>query len=220
MSDEEPTFVLRPRRVSPTDLRWAERADELEFETLDRMRRAGERWAATLGAILGLAGSVFIVKGRDDVAQLSPAWQAVVGGLLLAALLVAVLATLLAARAAQGTPRKIAWPTGGKLRAWERSEALLAQRCLRASRALALAAVVLVASAVGVTWFGSGEEEADGRTLLVLRSRGEPLCGTLLAQTADGIRLTRDGALPARLRAADIRAVLSVNRCPVSGKPR
>jgi hypothetical protein len=219
MTEEtEPTFVLTPRRASLDDLRWAERADMLELETLPRLRTTAERWTATLGAILGLTGSIFALKGRDDVSALTSGGQALVGVLLLVAFVLGVAGTFLAARAAQGTPRKVAWPNGAKLRRWELEEALLAQRCLRASRILALATVVLVAGAVAVTWFGDRDAAAaDPSTLLVLRDDGDPLCGTLVAKTPRGLRITRAGHRPVLQHAGDVRTIVPLERCP--GEP-
>jgi hypothetical protein len=212
----DPGIVLRPRRATPSDVRWAERADELEFETLTRVRAASEKWAASLAAILGLTGAVFVVKGRDDVSKLDTPYQVAVGILLLVALIVAAIATYLAARAAQGTPTDVKWPNGGKLRRWEHEEALAARKHLRASRVLALVTVSIVVLAIGLTWFGEAKPaSADSSAVVILRATGAPLCGTLISARGPGeVALDAGDAPPVALPAATLRAIVPVAGCP------
>jgi hypothetical protein len=178
------TPSLQARRVGPTEYRWAQRADALRFDELSRVRATAEKWAASLGAILGLNGTVLVIKGRDDISQLAGNLQLVVGILLAVALLCALSASFCAALAAQGTPRKVLLSGPLTLRDWEHRHAVRAVRQLRASRILSVAVVLLVATAIGFMWFGKGKPAVTTPspkpvTVLVVPPWGAPPCGRL-----------------------------------------
>ena len=197
-------------------MRWAQRADELEFDALTRVRATAEKWAASLAAILGVAGTVLLVKGRGDISTLTTGYQVLVAVVIFAALVVAVVATFYAALAAQGTPQDVKWPSGAKLRDWERQQSLSAVRRLKTSRLLAIVAIGLVVLAVGLTWFGEANPpSATPATVLVLREAAEPLCGELAAgDTAGEVRLSSQSTPAVTLAADDIASVIPVSGCP------
>jgi hypothetical protein len=213
-----PRLTLRPRRATPSDVRWAQRADELEYNALSRVRSTAEKWTASLGAILGLGGTVLLVKGREDISTLETTYQVLVGVVLLAALGVALAATVVGGLAAQGTPRNVRWPSGTKLRRWEREQALSAIGRLRTSRVLAIVAVGLIVVAVGLTWFGEAESTSKPPTVVVLQESGSVLCGRLVAgETAGAVQLsTTDGGATA-LQGGDVVSVVPVSGCPATG---
>lgn len=157
---DRPHPVVRSRRLANSDLRWEDRADELEFEALDRVRSAAEKWAASLAAILALFGALLVVKGRDDISRLTAGFEIAVACLLLIGLGAAAHATWQAALAAQGTPEDLRWPTGPELRRWELERAREAKRQLRRSRQSTWLAVIALVLAVGLTWFGKSESQS------------------------------------------------------------
>jgi hypothetical protein len=209
-------LVLRPRRVTPTDLRWAERADDLQFEALSLVRAAAEKWAASLLAILGLTGTVLVVKGREDLTELDLLYQVVVAVLLLLGVGAAAVATFLAARAAQGTPEEVKWPSGAKLRRWEHDQARKARRKLMWSRRVTLMAVAFIVLAVGVTWFGEGGESAASASAIVQTADGVTVCGKLAKAAGPGnVRLAvRDGDSTTHVQMGGARSIVSVTACP------
>jgi hypothetical protein len=214
--EPSPALILRPRRASPSDVRWAQRVDDLQFDALTRVRATAEKWAASLAAILGVAGTVLLVKGRADITTLETGYQVLVAVVIFAALVVAVVATFYAALAAQGTPKDVNWPTGQKLRRWEREQALSAISRLKTSRVLSIIAIGLVVLAVGLTWFGEARPaSATPATVLVLRKAAEPLCGELVAgKTAGAVRLSPKNSSAVTLVAMDIESVVPVSACP------
>jgi hypothetical protein len=169
-------FVVSWRPTSLDAVKWEQKSDELRFQTLDRVRSAAEKWAVSLGGVLALFGTVLVVKGRQDIALLVTEWQVAIGLLLLTALALAVAAALYAAYAAQGTPKDVVWPSGDKLRRYEHEQAKLAKRRLKCSRILTLGAVLVLAAAVGGTWFGTPKPTAVPKVLAVPQ-QGVAACG-------------------------------------------
>jgi hypothetical protein len=210
MADGAPLFEPGPP-VSRRDLEWETRLERLEFDILNRVRSAAEKWATSLGAILALSGTIFVVKGRDDVTKLADEYQAAVFIALVIALVVAAGATYLAALAAQGTPARLEnWPTGAELRDWELKRAAEAQTQLKASRWLASVAVLGALLAVGLTWFGEGKQ-AEAPTFLVVYASGDVECGTLAPSGGTFHLKPRKGPSAAP---ADVEQALVVDRCP------
>jgi hypothetical protein len=172
--------IIGAAPASALDARWEKRAEELEFEALGKVRGAAEKWTATLAALLGLVGTILLVKGPDEVGKLPTAAQYLIGALLLFALIAAVRATVLAAYAAQGTPEDLEYPNGAKLRKEERRWAEESKQKLTASRQITLVAVGLIALAVLVGWVWPQSSSSSGSTVLLTPAQGQPLCGTLV----------------------------------------
>jgi hypothetical protein len=214
MNQQAPPFVVRSAPTNPTDLRWTQRQEDLQFEALAKVRSAAEKWAASLGALLGLSGTILVVQGRDDFSKLEDEFRIAVGATLLVAVIIGACATFLAARAAQGTPAHVAWPSGAKLKKWEHEEAVKARGMLTRSRHLAIGAVALVLLALGLTWFGEAKP-ADADALLVVPREGAPVCGTMAA-AADGesVVVTLEGGQEVSLEGSDVGDVIRVDRCP------
>ena len=209
-------FRVTPRRADPSELRWAKRLDDLELGALEKVRGTAEKWAASLVAILGLASTVLVVKGRDDITKLATGWQIAVAVLLGLTFLLGAIAIYLAALAAQGTPKKLDWPTPNKLRKWERDEALKAQTNLRRSRGLTIAVAACSVLAIGCTWFGESAptDPPSPASVLVVPAAGAPVCGQLAAGPAGvSIRTSRDAPVTA-IEAGQIAQVVPVSACP------
>lgn len=211
---ERPPFAVSWRRADPSDLAWEDRADQLEFQALTAVRSSAEKWGASLAAILGLFGTILLVKGRTDITQLMQGYQIAIATLLLLAILTAAVAVYEAALAAQGTPEKLHWPGGGALRQWELQRADNAKDQLKLSRVLTFFAVGFVLIAIGLTWFGKAEPSPSGAAVVVTVSGSAPHCGTL-ASAQDGSLALRggDGKVTPIPPGAN---VIAVSGCPKS----
>lgn len=218
MTEEAPPpIVLRRRRATPSDVRWAQRVEDLEFDALSNVRSTAEKWAATLAAIIGLGGTIIFVKGRDDVSRLTTGYQLVIAVVIFAALVTALVATVFAALAAQGTPREVAWPSPGELRKWQRDEARKAIGHLRTSRILAVVVVALLAIAVGLTWFGAAKPASPApATVLVVRKVGTPLCGRVVDSGGGAVSLIPQNSPAVMLDGADIQSLVLISSCPAN----
>jgi hypothetical protein len=198
----------------PSDLKWEEKAEQLEFESLTRVRGAAEKWAASLGAILGLLGTVLLVKGREDITRLTTLFQVLVAGSLLIALACAAIAIYLAALAAQGTPAELRWPIGSRLRTWERAEALKAKRRLKKSRWLTGAVVGILALAVGLTWFGDAQSTETSSNVLLVRKLAPPVCGKLELSPSKALQVKPSDHTAVPIEDADVSVIAIVDDCP------
>jgi hypothetical protein len=212
MNDQAPKVeIVEAVRVGTSDLRWEKKAEELEFEALASVRAAAEKWGASLIAILGLVSTVLVVKGAEDITKLSSQNKVLVAIGLGIALIAAFWAAYQAAMAAQGTPKDLVWPSGASLRAAEREQALKAKRSLLESRVATGIAVILMAGAIALTWFGN-QPESSGSTVLVTPAAGTPLCGKLV-NGSSGLEIEA-GSSRKVLPAGPYNTVTEVEACP------
>lgn len=203
--------IVGPAEVGEDTLRWEKKAAELEFEALSKVRGAAEKWAATLTALLGLIGTVAIIKGPEEVGDLGDDAKLAIGVLLAIAFLAALTASLLAAYAAQGTPKDLKWPNGPGLRKWEHDEAQQAKQQLFWSRFTTVAAVLLIAAAAAVAWLADSPAKS-GSTVLFTPTAGQPLCGSLV-NGAKGLQL-KVGEKQIALPSGPYDQVVPVDSCP------
>lgn len=210
MNPPEPE-VIGPGEVGPDIQRWEKRLADLETEELSKVRAAAEKWAATLTALLGLAGTVLIVRGAEEISGLSDGTKIAIGVLLVIAFVAAVVATVLTAYAAQGTPKNLEWPTAASLREWEHKQAKTAKSRLFHSRWISLVAVLAIAIAVAVAWLGEAAE-SSGSKVLFTPATGKPLCGSLV-NAAGGLEL-EIGDKHVALPPGPYDNTISVDSCP------
>jgi hypothetical protein len=226
-----------PGGLTPDQIRWDERHQALEFESLPNIRATAKQWAASIGAVTGVFGLVALIKGREDIGELGEWWARIVYVLILLALLAALGAIVSAALAAQGTPQELGspaskwrklWlkragvenmpetlpPSGAGLRVYYNVEPRIALLQLRLSRQLAVAAALLTMAAIGITWLGPAEE-ASAAKVLVVKTDGSFACGDLTSGKASTVNvLAKKGAMPTEISIADVLAVHSVAKCP------
>ncbi|WBB54145.1 hypothetical protein [Verrucosispora sp. WMMD573] len=140
-----------------TDLRRAQELAALLRGELDRVRTAALAWRNGLGGLLVALIGFSLIRGRSDVSTLAPGWGALVGVLLLAAIVAGVAGALALLRAAHGplsvTPVAELPPAP----LGEHREALVAARALRLGVLLVLLCTALLIAAVGVTWYAPGQ---------------------------------------------------------------
>ena len=147
------TLVVRGGRAAgDSELAQAKLREALLRSELARVRAASVAWRNGLAALVaGLLG-FGLLRGRDDVGDLSQPYSAIAGGLLALALLVGGAAALFLLRAAHGRLELTA--VGGSAALWEHQETIATIRTLRIGIIAFLASVVLLVAAVGVTWYG------------------------------------------------------------------
>lgn len=208
---DPPPEILGPAPAGAQDTRWERKAEELEFEALSKVRGAAEKWAATIGVLLGLIGTVLLVKGPDEIAKLPDGAQWLIGILLLCAFGLAVAATVLAAYAAQGTPQTLEQPSGTTLRRSEMEATAAARKRLSWSRRLTLVTVFLLAGAVAAAWIWP-EPEGSGSSVVFTPARGKPLCGALV-NLSDGLAV-EVGEARTPLPEGPYDNVVPVDSCP------
>ncbi|MEV7418585.1 hypothetical protein [Streptomyces sp. NPDC089919] len=155
------SWRARPGPVgTPADRVAARRGRLLLHDELPRVRAAAVAWRGGLGALLaGLLG-FGLLKGRTDVGELAAPYGAVVGVLLLGALVCGVAGAVLLLRAAYGRPAASAVPDHVPGTVPVGAAVLGHVEALRAARALTwgvlatLACAGLLTAAVALTWYG------------------------------------------------------------------
>jgi hypothetical protein len=198
-----------PANATESDLRAVQQRDRLLRDELPRVRAVAAAWRNGLGALLvGLIG-FGLIKGRSDVGQLTPSWAAVVGAILLAALLVGAVGAVLLLRAAHGRP--FATPAREMLSppAADHVEAVTSAKALLWGMIATLGCVFLLVTAVGATWYGP---EKSKPAVQVATGAGT-VCGSV-------VRLTH-GTLVLKTKAGEVSTDLStalslqaVDSCP------
>ena len=191
---------------------WANKAQELRYHQLESARKQAESWRTGLTGLTALFGAVLIVKGRDNVAALPSPFPYLVVALLAAGLTALVAATLLALRAASGTPGDHCLLTGEDLEAWSRREVLSIQRSIVVGRRLMLCGITLIAVAIGLAWLAPAQR-GSGSINVVVDAGGGTICGTLTG-IGDGAlvlrRAGRDHVVPQQ----SVVELRSVGQCP------
>lgn len=193
---------------------WSERAqkDSADYGLAGTRAVAG-KWAASAAALLGVLSTVAVVAGPSELADEVGGSEAIVAAaMVLAAGVVAALATLLAALAEQGTPVTVANDNPDRYKEVIRSRADRAATELLWSRILTVVAVALVLGAAGVAWLTAltGPSDDSGQSALVIGSDGSH-CGTL-AEASDRVVLTV-GTGPPKTIPPDAKVTL-VDSCP------
>ena len=144
--------MIKPARLSPTDLEVDAWAEQLVRERLPRIRTLGEKWSATIATLTGLLGAGSVLSSDQAVRSLAPGWRVGYGALVVAALVAAVFATICAATVAQGGIVEIPPDIAGRHKLHDR----LLQggwRNLQRSRAATVVALILFAVAFAVRWY-------------------------------------------------------------------
>jgi hypothetical protein len=207
--------------AQPRDRKVAKATWTLLADELPRVRTAALAWRNGLGALLaGLIG-FGLLKGRSDVTQLQPGIAALVGILLLVALISGSIAAALVMRAAHGRPYAVSLrrvlsgtyddPTlGGQL-----DEADASQRALRRGVLLSFLCVALLTAAVAVTWYGPVK---DKPSIEVRLTNGATECGEVVSVAMGQLVLkTARGQISVDLTQTN--GLAAVDSCAMPVKP-
>ncbi|EIV91769.1 hypothetical protein [Frankia sp. QA3] len=196
-------------RATLADGRAAQTTQRLFRDELARVRAAALAWRNALaGLLVGLVG-FGLVRGRSDVGDLTAPWNAVVGFLLLAALLAGAGGALRLLSAAHGRPVVVARRTLGSELARTHAEAIRAAAALRQGIVLVFGCAALLVAAVAVTWYGPGRSQPR---LVVALPAGQ-VCGEVVRVGSGRLTLrTNGGEVEVDLRAAT--GIRPVATCP------
>ncbi len=192
--------------------RWLLLAQDLKFSQLDIIRRQAETWRAGLATLTTLLTGVLIVKGRSDASALPAVYQVCVAALLAAALAALLTATVWLSRALSGPSGERILLTGEGLEQWTAGEVRKAARAVSWAPGLAVSSVILVAAAVGVTWFAPAAQ--PGKPLVQVTVTNGQSCGALVGETRQEVILTAPpGGVPAEFPVASVLAITPVGNC-------
>jgi len=191
--------------------RWAQLASELKFSQLDTARKQAEVWRAGLATLTALLTAVFVLKGRDNVSDLTEPYQAIVVGLLGLALALLLIATLWVSRALAGPAGEEILLTGERVEQWTKEEVRRISVALRWAPVSAATGVVAVAVAIGVTWLAPAQD-ATAPLVQVTQSTGQQSCGQLIG-VSDRQLILRPASGPVLIPLTTVTAITPVTAC-------
>jgi hypothetical protein len=197
----------------PRSLRlWETEAAKLPFSQLDKIRSAASQWLTTIGTLTTLSGLLLVFQGRNDVSKLPDDLERLIAILLFISFGLAFTAIVLAALAAQGSPVKIVNDAEG-VRDFVIGAVDRASDYLRISRLTSISAALVMAIAIGITWFTQLDPPYAAPNALVIQESGTIICGALQRNDQGQVSvLPKEGGAPI----LDINAVLVqiVPSCP------
>jgi len=188
----------------------AEARDKLADSELDRVRAAAGNWKTGLGALFALIPTLVVVKGTDTVDKLSSGDKTVVGVLIAVGTVLAVIATLLALRAAFGPLRRTATP-GDDLTAARESEVDRTIGDLRLTRKLSVLGVAALAAAIAYAW--AAPTAPAPAYFSVGLSNGASVCGTLAGADQAAVRVQTANGETIAFSLADVKSTTFVASC-------
>jgi hypothetical protein len=165
---------------------------------LDDVRAVAGKWETTIGTLLGIIGVVAFIEGPDKLADMPDAAQWVLIVTVAIAAGLALGAVILAALAAQGTPRRFRTLTGRTLARTSAAAAETAVRNLNVSRGLAIAAASLLVAGTLVAWgvgISQSDDEKTAPNVVVETVSGALRCG-VLAVEGEGVGLVNAEKTP------------------------
>ena len=167
--------VIGGGTASRDDLETAALLARNEASRLQLVRTRAEKWLGGLTALTGLVTTVLVIKGPQSTADIATSWKIAVGSLIALALAVLVFGTYLAYQSAYGDPGRLdeikSQPVTGlavRLARKRKAAAAAAQADLRHAVIATLAAVALLAVAIGLTWFAPTAPKTASSSVCIL----------------------------------------------------
>ncbi|MEU8284038.1 hypothetical protein AB0C01_06835 [Micromonospora sp. NPDC048905] len=170
------------------DKRWEQLAEQQKFGQLDGARRQAEGWRTGLTGLTALLAAATIIKGPDNVVDLTPDARLIVVSSLGLGFAALVAGSLVAVRAANGSPVGDTWLTGKALRTWTRNEVGAIRRAIRLAAALLLVGLAAIAFSVGTTWLAGPANKPRFKVV----TTDTQVCGELLALDRTSVTLDVD----------------------------
>ncbi|HTA14795.1 MAG TPA: hypothetical protein VK781_08065 [Solirubrobacteraceae bacterium] len=199
--------------MTQDDLRWEQEAIEAQHKSLSSVRATAAAWSGSIAALLGIFSIVAFIKGPETLSSLDQKAATAVTILVLTAALLAIVATLAGAIAAQGTPHWLDRLDGRALRAANRDAAKKVVSQLWISRVLALLAAMFVLAAMSTAWLSTPREDTPSVHAMILTRAGAVQCGVLGETVNHEIGLFVDGKPPLTLFVG-IDELITVEQCP------
>jgi hypothetical protein len=192
---------------------WENRATELSRTSLETVRASATAWTATTTTLMGVFGTVAIIKGPQSLSELGDFIRVVVVTLLVLAAALAVISILATARAGRGPTKRYAPLNGLRLAKWTKETTRKSRKALLVGQITGMTAAILILSAGVVATVAAARPDKKGDVFLVRTTAGAVQCGVLRRSGAKLELVDDKGAVVLDLGSgvADIRATTS---CP------
>ncbi|NYV73342.1 hypothetical protein HW445_03195 [Streptomyces sp. UH6] len=170
-----------------------QRLNDMLQNQLEIARHQAEGWRNFLATATALLAAVLVLKGRENVAELTPGFRWSVVVLMALGLLALLVSAFTAASAAHGRPGDLLeYATPGELLAWERTETGNIAGRINRARWLVVVGVLATAAGVMLTWLAPAAEK-DPAVVTVHTTRGK-VCGEVVVMDAKGITIKTKAA--------------------------
>jgi hypothetical protein len=161
--------------ASREDLDAAALLNRNEANRLQLVRARAEKWLGGLTALTGLLGAVLVIKGPQSTADIATSWKVAVGLLIATALAALVFGIYRAYQSAYGDPGRLdevsTQPLTGlaaRVAIARNKAAADAQAHLSHAVTATLAAVALLATAIGIIWFAPQDLKTTSSTVCIV----------------------------------------------------
>ncbi len=181
---ENDKIILAPAEDKP-DLEAAEQIQNLKASELERARKGAEGWRTGLGVLLGLIATVSVVKGRDTITSLPLEAQYQIGACLAAALVAASFGVFRATRAAYGLPQLSKIMKDKDVWQWKTTSTKQIVKDLRWAIYLTFSTLLLLALAIGRTWY----TPEDPPAFVSAKRNDQSVCGKLMKGDKTGLTI-------------------------------
>ncbi|MGD0704691.1 MAG: hypothetical protein ABSA02_32985 [Trebonia sp.] len=199
--------------TQPSPEYWEQRATDRSRTSLDTVRASATAWAATTTTLIGVFGTVAVVKGPDTLAQLAGVTRDVVTGLVIGAAVIASVSVLATAYASRGPTKRFAPLTGLQLALWTRTTTRNARRALLVGQATAVVSAVCILAAGITAAVGTSNGAPSDAFYLVRTSGGGLQCG-VLARSAGTLVLENGSSAVLLNLSSGVASVTPVPSCP------
>ncbi|MFF4250834.1 hypothetical protein ACFY1L_06490 [Streptomyces sp. NPDC001663] len=165
-----------------------QRLHDMLQSQLEIARHQAEGWRNFLATATALLAAVLVLKGRENVADLTSGYRnfvVVMMSLGLVALLVSAFAAASAAHGRPGRRNKLLDVDGAQLLQWEAAECKRIGRMVNLARWLAVAGVLATATGVMATWLAPADEQPAAP--VTVHTRDGKVCGELVEVDSTGI---------------------------------
>ncbi|QFQ99632.1 hypothetical protein F9278_29675 [Streptomyces phaeolivaceus] len=179
---------VRRRTARSLRMEAQERLHGMLQSQLEIARHHAEGWRNFLATATALLAAVLVLKGRENVAELTSGYRLGVVLAMAAGLLALLTSAFAAASAAHGRPgAALTRADGARLLKWEATETRRVAKLINCARWLAVAGVLATATGVMVTWLApAADKEAMSVTV---HTRDGSVCGKLVELDDKGVTL-------------------------------
>lgn len=204
--------------ASPEDRLWQRDAERARRLGLSSVQRTAERWGTTLLAVTGLLTTVTALQGPRDLAAVRDLWpwKILGGGLAALAIIVAGVAVLLAALAAQGKPEQIV-ASGPELRRVSLAQTSKAVCRLKWSRLTSILVIPLYLGALAVATYAPRQSPIP---VVAIEVRdGSLQCAVSITRAGDSYTFSTNGQSRV-LPEAQVLSITAVSSCQPRDAPQ
>ena len=158
------------------------------------VRKAADSWKTGLAALTALVATIFFIKGRESVFEISLGWRWVLAIVLVIAFGAAIYGAWEAMRAAYGEYETVAWDEVLAEGGWVSYQGSIAESAishLKKAQLATIASLIGMVAAVLITWFA--DEPARSTKARVTVTGNKVVCGKLVGGIARGASIKIEG---------------------------